>query len=69
MALFVTGLDSCDFVVRTKKGIHCVEIMTDESFMAHVLLKVEKFWVSQVAPLLFDGKDTVKGKGEFMRIL
>ena len=60
MALFVTGLDKRDFIVWTRKGIHCVEVLLHESFMAHVLLKLEKFWVSQVVPMLFDGKDTVK---------
>ena len=62
MALFVTGLDKSDFVVWTNKGIYCVEVLVDKRFMQLVLLKLEKFWVTQVVPLLFDGKDTLKKK-------
>ena len=69
MALFVNGLDKSDFVVWTNKGIHCVEVLVDKRFMQLVLLKLEKFWVTQVVPLLFDGKDTLKKKGEFINIL
>ena len=68
LALFMTGLDKCDFVVWTNKGIHCVEVLVDKKFMQLVLLKLEKFLVSQVAPLLFDEKGTLKEKGEFNHI-
>jgi hypothetical protein len=69
MAMFVTDLEKCDFIIWTKKGIHCVEVFLNKSFTDHVLLKLEKFWVSQIVPMLFDGKDTVKEIGEFMRII
>ena len=65
MTLFVTELDTCDFVVWTSKGIHCVKVDADKCFMGNVLLKLEKFWLSQVVPVMFDDNDTMKEKGQY----
>ena len=52
MQMFVLSLLSCDFVIWTTKGILTVEIPYDAKFMNSVLPKLEKFWTSQIAPLL-----------------
>ena len=50
--MFVLSLLSCDFVIWTTKGILTVEIAYDAKFMNGVLPKLEKFWTSQIAPVL-----------------
>lgn len=52
MQMFVLCLLSCDFVIWTTKGILTVEIAYNVGFMNAILLKLEKFWISQIAPLL-----------------
>ena len=65
LTLFVTELDTCDFVVWISKGIHCVKDDADKCFMGNVLLKLEKFWLAQVVPAMFDDNDTMKEKGQY----
>ena len=43
---------SCDFVIWNKKGILVVEIPYNSGFMNTVLVKLEKFWISQILSLL-----------------
>ena len=64
MTLFVTELDNCDFVVSTSKGIHCVKVDANKCFMRNVLLKLEKFRLSQVVPVMFNDNETMKEKGQ-----
>lgn len=52
MQMFVMCLLSCDFVVWTTKGILVVQIPYNSGFMNAVLIKLEKFWISQIFPLL-----------------
>ena len=52
MQMYILGVQWCDFVVWTMKGIHMITIPVDESFMSTVAVKLEKFWLTQVAPLL-----------------
>ena len=59
MQMYVIGLLSCDFVVWTTKGIHCVEVPYNGIFMVDVLIKLEKFWLTQVVPLLMSEKMTM----------
>ena len=55
MQMFVLGLKACDFVVWTRKGIKCVEILFDPQFMVDVSKKLERFWIGQVLPLMISG--------------
>ena len=66
VTLFVTDLDTCDFVVWALKGIHCVKVDMNKCFIENVMLKLERFWLSQVVPLLFDEIDTVNEKGQYI---
>ena len=50
--MHLTGLEMCDFVVWTKKGIKSVYVPYDPAFMAVVTAKLERFWVGQVVPLM-----------------
>ncbi|CAB3988835.1 Carboxypeptidase D [Paramuricea clavata] len=52
MQLFVVCAKFCDFVVWTTKGIHIISIPFESSFMSSVCINLEKFWVTQVVPLL-----------------
>ena len=52
MQMFVLCLLSCDLVIWTTKGILTIEIPYDAKFMNSVLPKLQKFWTSQIAPLL-----------------
>ena len=52
MQLYVFGAKICDFVVWTTKGIHVVPVPFEPSFMHSVCVNLEKFWVTQVVPLL-----------------
>ena len=55
MQMYVLGLKACDFVVWTRKGIKCVEILFDPQFMIDVSGKLERFWIGQVLPLMISG--------------
>ena len=54
MQLYVFGAKICDFVVCTAKGIHVVPVPFEPSFMHSVCVNLEKFWVTQVVPLLLE---------------
>lgn len=45
MQMFVLGLEACDFVVCTRKGIKCVEILFDPQFMLDVSMQLERLWI------------------------
>ena len=51
----VLGLKACDFVVWTRKGIKCVEIIFDPHFITDVTGKLERFQIRQVLPLIISG--------------
>ena len=52
MQMFVLGLKLCEFVVWTKKGITTIQVPHDSTFTKTVCAKLEKFWISQVVPLM-----------------
>ena len=55
MQMYVLGMKACDFVVWTRKGFKCVEILFDPQFMIDVSGKLERFWIGQVLPLMISG--------------
>ncbi len=65
MQMFVLGLKSCDFVIWTKKGIKNIEIPYDSTFMDIVCAKLEKFWTSQVVPLMMPAVTDCPDKGNY----
>jgi hypothetical protein len=52
LEMFVTELDSCDFVVWTEHGILSVSIPYDETCMENALAKPERFWMHHVLPVM-----------------
>ena len=63
MQMFVLGLKLCDFVVWTKKGITTIEISHDPTFTKAVCAKLEKFWTSQVVPLMLPTAAHISNQG------
>jgi hypothetical protein len=52
LEMFVTELDSCNFVVWTEHGILSVSIPYDETCMENALSKLERFWMHHVLPVM-----------------
>ena len=50
--MFVANLCLCDLVVWTKKGIFTAQVQFDQKFMENVCQKLEKFWMSNVLPVM-----------------
>ena len=65
MQMFVLGLKSCDFVIWTKKGIKNIEIPYNSTFMEIVCAKLEKFWTSQVVPLMMPAVTDCPDQGNY----
>jgi hypothetical protein len=65
MQMFVLGLKSCDLVVWTTKGIKNIEIPYESTFMETVCIKLEKFWISQVVPLMLPAVSDLPNQGTY----
>lgn len=50
--MFVANLSLCDLVVWTKKGIFTTQVKFNKKFMENVCQKLEKFWMSNVLPVM-----------------
>lgn len=63
MQMFVLGLKLCEFVVWTKKGITTMQVPHDSKFTKTVCAKLEKFWISQVVPLMLPTAAHIPNQG------
>ena len=66
LQMFVTELDTCDFVVWTEHGVLSVSIQYDASFIKTALEMIEIFWVHHVLPFMIKKLNignVQKGKG------
>ncbi len=50
--MFVANLCLCDLVVWTNKGIFTTQVQFNSKFMENVCQKLEKFWMSNVLPIM-----------------
>ena len=58
LQMFVAELESCDFVVRTEKGILSISVPYNAKYMKSALQKLEQFLMKHVLPFMVQTMQT-----------